>query len=244
MDGNLEHLNDTRGTDDAKQEFAYDGLNKLTNVKYYDTDDTTVLEEYTIQYAEDQNNNHIEDQIAEETITTRYGGTPVTTTKSYVYDNLGRLTSDTIGSTTNSYTYDAVGNRLSRTCGTDVLYYDYNSDDQLTKTATDDDFEAADIVTSYGYDLSGNQTSKTEGTSVTSYSYDDANRLNSVTLTMGGGTPLNLGTYEYDAAGQRTKKDICDGYNGLLLQRIRSALYKRWKWGYNRGKMFLKTTAA
>jgi hypothetical protein len=72
--------------------------------------------------------------------TTRNGGTVTVTEKAYTYDNLGRLTQESVTITVNgnpyasnmtSYTYDGVGNRLSMTNGATTLYYHYGDYDQL-----------------------------------------------------------------------------------------------------------------
>lgn len=217
--GLLEHLVDKRGTDDAKQEFAYDGLGRLETVKYYSIDDTTVLEEYTLTYNTDSTLG-AKGQIATETTTIRYGGTPVTTTKSYEYDGLGHLESETVNNIETSYTYDAVGNRLTMTQGANTLYYDYNNYDQLTVTATDSEFQ--NIVTEYDYDLSGNQITKIEGTTVDRYYYDDASWLKTVTRQIGQNPAVTLAAYVYDGEGQRTRKTVGSNiinyyYSGLAL---------------------------
>ena len=214
MDGKLSYLVDARGLEDAKQEFSYDSLNRLINVKYYDTDDVTVLEEYTISY-------NTKNQITLEAITIYYSGTQ-NTLKSYTYDDLGRLVSETVNSVETVYTYDAVGNRTSMTQGANVLYYDYNDYDQLTRTATDDDLETSDIVAAYAYDISGNQISMAVGDTVTRYYYDDANWLSSVTEQVGLGTESTIASYEYDPSGQRTQKTVGSDvvnyyYSGLDL---------------------------
>ncbi len=230
LDGQLDYLVDARDTDDAKQDFTYDSLGRLTNVKYFDIDDTTVLEEYAITY--DDTLTYAKYKIATETTTTNYGGTEIVTEKEYTYDDLGRLTQDsatktidqgTPTTTVTSYTYDDVSNRTSMTSGGNTLYYHYNDYDQLLSTDTDNDLQTtADVVTSYEYDLSGNQTSMTEGTTVTTYNYDDANWLQDVTEQVGQDPSVTLAEYEYDASGQRAQK-IAGGdetnyyYNGLDL---------------------------
>jgi len=194
-DGVLTRLEDVRGTDRAKQEFEYDDLNRLKTVKYYAVgSSSTVLEEYTLEYGTGKDSN----RIRNESITTRYGGNEVTTTKSYVYDDLGRLTQDTIGGVTTEYTYDAVGNRKTMTRGGVVYNYDYNGFDQLTQVSED-----GTPAMEYAYDLSGNQISKEAGGVTTSYAYNSANQLESVSQ---GGT--TLATYAYDAAGQRMQKTV------------------------------------
>jgi len=229
-DGVLSNLVDARGTDDAKQEFTYDDLNRLTHVKYYDTDDATVLEEYTLTYNDDANNT--KDQIATETTTTRYGGTVTVTEKDYTYDNLGWLTQEsdsvtvnggTPATTTTSYAYDAAGNRTSMTNGGTTQYYHYNNNDQLLCVDTDDNVNTtSDNLAAYTYDLSGNQVSKTEGDMVTTYAYDDANWLQSVTQQDGDDPAVTVASYKYDAKGQRTQKKVGADvtnyfYNGIDL---------------------------
>jgi hypothetical protein len=95
-DGLLSCLEDVRGSERPKQEFTYDDLNRLTGVKYYDLDNSVVLEEYALTYGENKDAN----RITGETVTMRYGETPVTVEKEYTYDDLGRLTQDIIGGVT------------------------------------------------------------------------------------------------------------------------------------------------
>lgn len=212
--GLLEHIVDKRGTDDAKQEFTYDDLGRLETVKYYGIDDETVLEEYALTYNTDSTLGAM-NQIATETTTTRYGGTPVTASKSYEYDGLGRLESETVNSAETSYTYDLAGNRLTMTQGTNEYEYTYNDYDQLTEIKINNL-----IQTTYGYDLSGNQITKTEGTTVDRYYFDDANWLETVTRQIGQNPVVTLAEYVYDAEGQRTRKTV----NGVYTNYFYSGL--------------------
>ncbi|MFZ5974999.1 MAG: DNRLRE domain-containing protein [Bacillota bacterium] len=215
-DGQLAYLEDVRGSNRVKQEFTYGDLNKLTGVKYYNADNSTVLEEYTIDY-NDQN------RISQETVTTRYGGTPVTVEKEYTYDNLGRLAQDTIGGVTTQYTYDAAGNRQTMTKGgvTYSYVYDYeensNGSDQLLEV-----LNGQTPVDTYEYDLSGNQITKVEGDVTTTYDYDPANHLESVSEQDGQDPVVQIASYAYDGAGQRTQKTVGTNvtnyyYNGTDL---------------------------
>ncbi len=119
----------------------------------------------------------------------------------YVYDDLYRLTSETVsdatlGNRSASWSYDAVGNRLSEVettaAGTDTTTYSYDANDRLlTETVTGLN---PDTLT-YSYDNNGNTLTRIDGSGTTSYAYDSRNRL----------SDLNAGqtTYRYDASGIR-----------------------------------------
>ncbi len=119
----------------------------------------------------------------------------------YVYDDLYRLTSETVsdatlGDRTATWTYDAVGNRLSEvettTAGTDTTTYSYDANDRLlTETVTG--LNPDTLI--YSYDNNGNTLTRIDGSGTTSYAYDSRNRLSN----------LNSGqtTYLYDASGIR-----------------------------------------
>jgi RHS repeat-associated protein len=212
--GNLTSLRDYRKFDQAnndgdytEQSFAYDTDGSLKSVNYTDKDfdgygnllRSVQREAYSLIF--DANGN-----ITEEDVTTNYG-TSVSTEKGYEYDAFGRLVKEKVGGTTTAtYGYDKVGNRTSLTTSSGTIYYDYNEFNELTRTASDQNFN--NIRSTFSYDDRGNQTSETDmaTSTLTSYDYDLADRLADVTKRVGQGSTETLATYSYDGNGQRISK--------------------------------------
>jgi RHS repeat-associated protein len=121
------------------------------------------------------------DPVGKPTEVDQTGATSSTTT--YGYDTLNRLTSATVGGATTSWTYDGVGNRLTQTTPSGTTNYTYNTDDELTAAGT----------TSYSYDANGNQTAVGSNP----FTYDLANRL--VSTSVGSTTT----SYSFDGDGNR-----------------------------------------
>jgi YD repeat-containing protein len=91
-------------------------------------------------------------------------------TKTYTYDDLGRLTREVKSGVLNAgdivYTYDVRGNRASRTQGTATTTYTYDANNRLLAETTG----ASGKV--YSYDANGNTlTVYKDGTLVASYTY-------------------------------------------------------------------------
>ena len=134
---------------------------------------------------------------------------------SYVFDNLNRLTSETIdgvnrligydkidqvktvtGSNSEAYTYDKNGNRTNNGYATGV-------NNQLVSDGT----------YSYEYDKEGNRTKRTKivGGAVDEYEWDYRNRLTKVTTKDGSGAGAVVTqtvSYEYDVDDQRVSKTV------------------------------------
>ena len=142
-------------------------------------------------------------------------------TVEYEYDELNRLTKETVTRGTDvsitTYTYDANSNRTSMTKDGVVTTYAYNELNQITR--------AGDI--NYTWDNAGNLVSQTTttGVLVTSYTYDCHNRMVSANVRTNGSSILE--TYEYDYLGNRTSKtsggvtieyttDLSSGYSQVL----------------------------
>lgn len=113
-------------------------------------------------------------------------------TISYTYDELNRLTKETLrdGSSI-EYTYDAAGNRATKKVGANTTTYGYNEANELTTVGG----------TTYAYDKNGNLID--DGSKL--YEYDYNNRLTKVTNKSNG---IEVASYEYDADGRRTKKTV------------------------------------
>ncbi len=112
-------------------------------------------------------------------------------TVNYTYDDLYRLTNETIAHDTHGingsvgYGYDAVGNRLSRTSSVAGV------------SSQNSTYDANDRLSSDTYDANGN----TKGSSGNNYGYDFENRLTSL-ITQDS----SLVTYVYDGDGNRVAK--------------------------------------
>jgi RHS repeat-associated protein len=123
-------------------------------------------------------------------------GGVVTTTLTYTYDPLYRLTrADYSTGEYFTYTYDAVGNRLTQTiclgtptCSPVNSTYAYDESNRLISVNG----------TAYTWDNNGNLLN--DGTNT--YAYDAANRLTSV---IGGGT---TSTYTYNGLGDRLSQTV------------------------------------
>lgn len=179
--------------------FNYDALDNIKS-KTVTNSASTVLGSYTYKYCITGNMS----QMAG-------GGTTVT----YVYDDLGRLTSetDTLSGTVKTYNYDASNNRKSLTLkkGTTshiITTYTYDKLDRLDLVK-----ENGTTVADYGYDANGNRLTlaySTNGNS-TSYIYNLANKLETLTNKVGT-TTLSQYTYTYYLDGnQASKTDSVSG---------------------------------
>src|SRR3990172_4858042 len=111
----------------------------------------------------------------------------VTTTITYVYDALYRLTSAQYSNgTVFTYTYDAVGNRLMQQTLTQTTVYTYDIANRLTNVGP----------ITYIWDNKGNLLND----GVYTYTYDAADRL--ITTTQGA----NTYTFKYNGLGDRLKQ--------------------------------------
>lgn len=192
--GQLLTIRDYRtDTDYAEQVFTYNWKGLPTQVAYKDIYGE-VQESYIVSF-----NN--QDKIISEVTTEYYQDSPATTTKTYTYDWLGRLTQETNNEVSASYTYDNVANRLTMTSGNAVYTYSYNAKDQLTSIGKD-----GEIKNGYVYDLSGNQIRSTIDGTVRNYAFSAANELMRVTNE----DETIISSYSYDAVGQRLRKTVGD----------------------------------
>ncbi len=122
----------------------------------------------------------------------------------YTYDDLYRVTSETIQSDPDSnngtvgYSYDAVGNRQTRTSSLAPIPMqsfsgDYDSNDRLTA--------------GFGYDSDGNTTSQ----GVTTYTYDGLDHLTSVSA------PGLTESFVYDGDGNKVSQTVNGVTTGYLV---------------------------
>lgn len=160
--------------------YYYDNAERLDQVQHMNGTTAISTQQYTIDAVGNRT------QVAEQV-----GPNPSTTT-TYSYDHLYRLTQEAItnGAAT-SYAYDPVGNRTSKSVsGGATTSYSYDRADRITAAGG----------TSYTVDANGNRTAGA-GT----FSYDQANRLTSATV---GSTTAN---YAYNGDGLRSSKTIGTG---------------------------------
>jgi RHS repeat-associated protein len=144
-----------------------------------------------------------------------------TSTTTWTYDDLGRLTDEAIDSYVNDqdqtehFVYDLAGNRLEQTVhkGTSDAdtTYQYDANDRLRTEQDDTNNDGTvDVTTTYGY-TGTEQASKEvqQGATITShteYGYDLQGRMQTVTVTTytdGAPSRIERTTYAYDEAGIR-----------------------------------------
>ena len=182
--------------------YEYNNINALTRQISKDSNNTVLASyEYTIGANGE-----------------RLSCTELNRTVEYTYDELNRLTSETVtrGNTTSvtEYTYDANSNRTSMTKDGTVTNYTYNSLNQLT--------QAGNVT--YTWDNAGNLVSQAStGTTLATYSYDSRNRMTAANVNSLQGTITE--TYTYDYLGNRASKTT----NGVTTEygRRRNQLYRK-----------------
>ena len=165
-------------------------LKTLTNNK-----GSTTLSQYTYTYYLDGNQANKTDNLNNST--------------DYVYDGLGRMTSETVKQngnfvTANAYTYDDYNNRQSMVVtgtGAATVTYAYDLDNRLQP-----EVNSLTGTTNYTYDNNGNQLAKGSQT----YTYDGFNQL------VGAVNGAQTMTYSYNGDGLRTGKTV----NGVVINYI------------------------
>ena len=135
---------------------------------------------------------------------TLLGGDPITST--YVYDGLGRLTSETKGEDSIAYTYDANGNRTGMNQNGTVTTYAYDANNRLLSETV------GDTVTAYTYDANGNTLTAGDKT----YTYNDRGQQT------GYSNGTTTASYAYNPSGLRKAKTVGGStkyfvYNGMNI---------------------------
>lgn len=119
-------------------------------------------------------------------------------TVEYTYDELYRLTSETITEgedvTVYTYAYDSVSNRTLKNVNGVETTYVYN---ELNQLVSEND-------TTYEYDNAGNLVRVVGAGKTAIYSYNSENKLIKATVQQGNNVVVE--TYTYDYAGNRTSK--------------------------------------
>jgi YD repeat-containing protein len=170
------HLQTVTNVDGTTATYSQDNAQRLTQVLNQQGSTTISQHAYTL----DSVGNRTQRQ---ETLA-QVGGQPATTTTTYGYDTLYRLTGDG----TNSYAYDPVGNRTTLTVSGTPTAYAYDRADRITTAGT----------TAYTVNADGNVTAR----GADAFAYDQANRLKSATVA---GTTT---TYVYDGDGNRASETV------------------------------------
>ncbi len=135
-------------------------------------------------------------------VTQATGGSSV----SYVYDALGRLKAETQGLGTVSYQYDVAGRMTKMTYpGSFYVNYDYDVSGAVTKVRENGATSGVGVLATYAYDDLGRRTKLTRGNGVvTDYGFDGASRLTDLDHDFSGTTHDNDLDFSYNPAGQVT----------------------------------------
>ena len=162
--------------------YEYDKLNRLICEETIDNDSNIVVKYvYTLGASGE-----------------RLSVTELDRTVEYTYDELYRLTSETITKgktkTTYAYEYDNVSNRTLKTVNGVETVYTYNELNQLV----------SEDSTIYEYDNAGNLVRVVGVGKTAIYSYNSENKLIKATVQQGNNVVVE--TYTYDYAGNRTSK--------------------------------------
>ena len=183
--------------------YTYNGNGFLTKVEY----PNGVTAEYTCdalsRLVEEIVSNSAGEVIAQYSYTLGAAGEKLEVqelerTISYTYDELFRLTSESVtenGETSlTEYEYDGASNLISKTVDGEFTEYTYNQAGQL--------ITEGDIL--YTYDQSGNRISMEGGGKSANYVYDGDNRLVSAAVTENGIVVTE--EYQYDYNGNRISR--------------------------------------
>lgn len=180
---------------------TYDGLNRLKSSSVTTPDGSGNIS-YTYDY-------------------TLIGTRKLMDNTTYLYDDLGRVDTETEGSIVKKYTYDAANNRKSfviKNNGMIVMNttYDYDKMNRLEKV-----FENNALIATYSYDENGNRQALTysNGNNM-SYDFNFANQLTALSNKKSTSV-LSQYSYEYYLSGNQAKKSDNTGkvtsftYDGL-----------------------------
>jgi RHS repeat-associated protein len=152
--------------------FTYDALNRpitkdLPNLVYGEMDQTMAY-----------------DLLGRPVTITNVGGDSIT----YVYDALGRTTSEGTFSSTKTMQYDIAG-RMTRFTWSDGFYvnYDYDVTGAVTRIRENGATSGIGVLVRYSYDNLGRRTTINRGNgTATTYSYDPVSRLSAFVQNLSG----------------------------------------------------------
>jgi RHS repeat-associated protein len=217
--------------------YEYDGFDRLKKTRFpvttkgANSSSTTDFEELTFDAAGNVTNRRLRDalnigftfdDLNRLTLKNLPGSEPDVT---YIYDNLGRLSSASQTGNNLTFSYDALSRNLTQTgplgticsnwdvagrrtrlvyagtCAAPTLHmdYDYLVTGEMTKIRENGVASGAGVLATFGYDDLGRRTSLTRGnTAVTTYGYDPVSRLSSLTQNLTGSAndlTITIGTY-------------------------------------------------
>ncbi len=217
--------------------YSYNKLNRLTDEVVKNANGTLLASySYTLDNAGNRTGVSETQLLPNGTVNTR--------TVVYQYDNLYRLTSETItgdrqgGNGTVTYTYSLTGNRMSRTssvAGVSTVTDTYNANDELTSEVS------GGVTTSYTYDSNGNTIESVTGNqSPVTFVYDSQNHL--VKQDAGQSNEIDI---VYDGQGNKvaetvngvTTKYLIDsnnstGYSQVVEEIVNGAVTRRYTLGH------------
>jgi RHS repeat-associated protein len=197
------NLAETQLPNGVVEKRSYDDLNRLKGVENVRGSEVLSKFEYTLDDAGNRTQ-------VKESVRDALTGELVVRTVNYGYDDLSRLTSETVldaaGTVTRrvDYTYDDVGNRLRQTDSAGTTSYVYDKNDRLLS-------ESGVTNATYTYDNNGNTRTVTQGGQTTTYTWDNRNRMTQVQ------SPTGTTQYTYDDENIRTSSRVGTQTTQFLL---------------------------
>ncbi len=175
----VSNLTQTTFGNGTRENRSYDTLNRLTMLETKRLSDNVQLSKYVYTL----------DKVGNRTAVTELQNGQ-SRNLAYTYDDLYRLTGETItdasnGNRTSAYVYDKVGNRLTKIVNGTTTAYTYDANDRLLNEKVN-----GTVTVNYTYDNNGSTLTKTENGSTTTYTWNDEKRLISANVN---GTPVEYG---------------------------------------------------
>lgn len=125
-------------------------------------------------------------------------------TNNFVYDALGRMTTQQMYNTTTYHAYDVAGRRTRMTWADgNYIQYDYDSAGNMAAIRENGAASGIGVLAAYSYDNLGRRSSVTHGNgTVTNYGFDSASRLTSLVQDLGGTGQDQTTSFGYNPASQ------------------------------------------
>jgi len=127
-------------------------------------------------------------------VTETYANTSMDRVVANAYDDINRLTTETVTGSraaTTTFGYDDANNRETMNKGGVNTAYEYNANNQLTG------FTEGSRSVGFGYDGNGNRVTRTEGTATDTFAWDYENRLVGLSKASTGGIGTYAWAYDY-----------------------------------------------